>query len=54
MLSVKQDGIKYHFGMIRPGIEPRIPGLLANSHKANGPVKNLAIINYKTLNSLNF
>ena len=36
MLSVKQDGIKYLFfflvsGMIRPGIEPRSPGPLANS-----------------------
>ena len=34
MLSVKQGGIKYHFwvfGMNRPGIEPRTPGLLANT-----------------------
>ena len=33
-LSVKQGGIKYHFkvfGMIRPGIEPRSPGPLANT-----------------------
>ena len=34
MLSVKQRGIMYHFlvyGMARPGIEPRSPGLLANT-----------------------
>ena len=34
MLSAKQGGIKCHFlgfGMIRPGIEPRSLGSLANS-----------------------
>ena len=34
MLSVKQGSIKYHFlnlDMIRPGIEPRSPGPLANT-----------------------
>ena len=34
MLSIKQGGIKYHFwvfSMTRPGIEPRSPGLLANT-----------------------
>ena len=35
MLSVKQDGIKYHFffvfGMTRRGIEPQSPGPLANT-----------------------
>ena len=33
VLSVKQDGTKYHFwvfGMTRPGIEPRSPGPLVN------------------------
>ena len=33
MQSVKQGGIKYHFGvfgMTQPGIEPRSPGPLAN------------------------
>ena len=33
MLSIKQSGIKYYFvsfGMTRPGIEPLIPGGLAN------------------------
>ena len=33
MLSVKQEGIKYHFwlsGMTQPEIEPRFPGALAN------------------------
>ena len=34
MLSVKQCGIKYYFlslGMTRPGIEPKSPGVLANT-----------------------
>ena len=38
MLSVKHDGIKYHFwvfGMTRPGIELRSPGPLANTKTYN-------------------
>ena len=34
MLSVKQGGVKYHFwvfDMVRPGIEPRFSGPLANT-----------------------
>ena len=39
MLGVQEGGIKYHlwvFGMTRPGIEPRSPEPLANTHYANG------------------
>ena len=49
MLSVKQGGIKYHFGvfrMTRPGIELQSLGPLANtSHQANG----LAIVKEYTV-----
>ena len=35
MLSVKQGGIKYHFGMTQPGIEPQSPESLADTLTIN-------------------
>ena len=47
ILSVKQGDIKYHFlnvfGMIRPGIEPRSPGPLANTVSTT-PMSRLYIV----------
>ena len=53
MLSIKQGDIKYHFlvfGMIRPGIEPRSPGPLANAQL----IRLMARCVRRTNNTINF